>query len=356
MPKTKTQNPAPQSTFADIEEADHQRLSAIIVAADQTVPFLTKYDYQFNDKVQAYKLTEKGSRKIWTLAHDKFLVTVDITTICSLVEIALFAHKAYQKDVDYAVADGEIIPIEKYTRQLQPRPQFPLAIRRAIQAKERVAISPSTPLDFTEQLKNPIEISQYLGTLVHHPDEVTPQPFTLSHPPQLSKDLPDHVRDKRPEYLAALLATVPQADGYAAQAQSLENLISDVRQQAAANLLPALKEEMQRRPHATHEDKKTLVKWTNAELRRFGLAIKSPKTGNASNFVTDKGNHPEEGRFQLRSEGEGGKVESFSTPKLSVLLDVLELIEAPQREEGLVNWADRAKDAILPTRPTRPNR
>lgn len=341
MPKTKTQNPAPQSTFADIEEAGHQRLSAIIVAADQIVAFLTKYDYKFNDKAQAFKLTEKGSRKIWTLAHDKFLVTVDITTICSLVEIALYAHKAYQKDVDYAVADGEIIPIEKYTRQLQPRPQFPLAIRRAIQAKERVAISPSAPLDFTEQPKNPIEISQHLDTLVHHPDEVTPQPFTVSHPPQPSKDLPDHVKDKRPEYLAALLATVPQTADYTEQARIFEELSHGFRLEMASRLQSAMIAHIQAMPHDTHEEKRAIVKWANEELRRFDLAIKSPKSDRTATLNTDLGNHPEEGRFRLMSVGDGGKRETFSTPKLSELLENLHLVEATPRREPLAEWHEK---------------
>jgi len=125
------------------------------------------------------------------------------------------------------------------------------------------------------------------------------------------------------------------------------------RQHVAAELLPALKDEMRFRPHATLEEKRELVRWTNGELRRFDFAIKHPKTGNASNFVADKGNHPEEGRFQLRSEGETRKVESFSTPHLETILEILELIAAPRREEGLGNWASRSKGSGRGTPPDR---
>jgi hypothetical protein len=148
--------------------------------------------------------------------------------------------------------------------------------------------------------------------------------------------------------------TPPSKDSpYELLAARLDEETRAFRQQVASTILPALKEEMLLRKHATYDDKRELVKWVNAELRRFDLTIKHPKTGNASSFVADTGNHPEEGRFQLRSEGEGGKAETFSTPKLSALLEVLELIAAPQRQEGLANWGDRTKDSSRPARGSR---
>lgn len=135
----------------------------------------------------------------------------------------------------------------------------------------------------------------------------------------------------------------PQA--YEDHARELERQIREVRRKAALELLPTLMKEMRHRPHATQDEKKELVSWVNFELRRFGLAFKSPKTGGAASLVVDKGNHPEEGRFLLRSEGDSGKVEVFATPALSVLLSVLELTDAPVRQEGLANWAARAREA-----------
>ena len=93
---------------------------------------------------------------------------------------------------------------------------------------------------------------------------------------RLSDEPPLHA-SKQQEYLDALLATVPKGAPYEVQATRLEGLISDVRQQAAARLLPALKDEMQRRPHVTYEQKIELVRWVNAELRRFDLAISVAK-------------------------------------------------------------------------------
>lgn len=150
--------------------------------------------------------------------------------------------------------------------------------------------------------------------------------------------LPD---GKRPRYLAALL-DVPKDSGYDAVAQRLEQVSRDIKREVAARLLPVLKDEMRRRPHESFDDKKILVKWVNDELRRFGLAIKSPKSDRAATLSCNAGNHPEEGRFRLASEDNDGRPQSFNTPRLSELLDNLVLIDAPTRREALAEWHGRA--------------
>jgi hypothetical protein len=174
----------------------------------------------------------------------------------------------------------------------------------------------------------------------------------LIDPPDYPPKEPGRLDDAKPVRFDPLL-TIPEVSGYEVLADRLEEETRTFRLQVANSLLPALKEELLLRKHATYDDKRELVKWVNAELRRFDLTIKHPKTGNASNFVAYTGNHPEVGRFQLRSEGEGGKVETFSTPKLSAVFEVLELIAAPQREEGLAKWGERIKDSPRPARGNR---
>ena len=148
--------------------------------------------------------------------------------------------------------------------------------------------------------------------------------------------------DERSQHIDALLATVPKDAPYEDQAIQLEGLIRDVRQQAAARLLPPLKEEMARRNPVNYDDKKDLVGWVNAELRRFGVAIRFPNSDRAATLVAVPGNKPEEGRFQLRSEDEvTGKDKTFNAVHLSKLLAVLELIEAAPRRESILEWREK---------------
>ena len=156
---------------------------------------------------------------------------------------------------------------------------------------------------------------------------------------------PPPVLDERTRHLDALLATVPRDVPYEEQAEDAAQLNWAFRERLAERLAPTINAKMTTMPHETLDQKKELAKWVNAELRRFNLAIKHPKTGTPCYLISDKGNHPQQGRFQLRAEGVEGKVETFSTPKLEVLLDVMKFMDAPPREEGLANWADKAKRA-----------
>lgn len=173
-----------------------------------------------------------------------------------------------------------------------------------------------------------------------HPE--TDQLVSEGPPEHTPSETPISPEGKRPEYLAALLGTVPKDAGYDLLAGKLEEETRTFRQEVAASLLPALKDEMQRRPHATHDDKKELVGWVNAELRRFGLAIKFPDSDRAATLVAVPGNKPEEGRFQLRSEDEAtGNDKTFNSVHLSKLLAVLELIEAAPRRESFLEWREK---------------
>ena len=122
--------------------------------------------------------------------------------------------------------------------------------------------------------------------------------------------------------------------GIAEPIGGLEGLDREHKQRIAVDVGKSLAEEMQRRPHDSYEEKKELSKFVNAELRKFGLAIKCPKTGRPSSLIANPGYRPGEGRFQLFNEDEDGKkVRSLSTPHLSTLLESLELVaDDPDRK------------------------
>ncbi len=83
--------------------------------------------------------------------------------------------------------------------------------------------------------------------------------------------------------------------------------VSDAfRQEMAVALEAALNDHLQTLPQDTFEDKKTIAKYVNAELRRFGLALRGPSAGDPCILRADPGGHPGRGRFQLDyTDGEG---------------------------------------------------
>ena len=140
-----------------------------------------------------------------------------------------------------------------------------------------------------------------------------------------------------------LLATLPHATDFGEMVDAVEKLQGEFKRQIIARLLPPLKEEMQRMPHESYEQKKEIVRFVNSNLRRLDLAVKSPKTGLPATFRPFPGNHPEVGSFQLRSEDADGREKTFTTPDLATLLDNFELVEAAPRREALSEWRDRVK-------------
>lgn len=146
--------------------------------------------------------------------------------------------------------------------------------------------------------------------------------------------------DSRPEYLAALLATVPNDAGYLDLAQKLVELSHDFRRELAARLESTFNAHIQVMPHGTYEEKKTLSKWVNDELRRFDLAIKCPKTGNPSFLMSMPGHQPEVGRFAIEhKEADGKRVRAFT----SIELPHLDLMESNPRREALAEWRVRSR-------------
>ena len=103
--------------------------------------------------------------------------------------------------------------------------------------------------------------------------------------------------DNRAGYLAALLKAIPADTNYGQVAAVLSEANRDVRREMAARLEPVLNAHIQAMPHETHEEKKTLANWVNAEVEPFGLAVKCPKTGLPAKFRGHPGHWPGIGRF-----------------------------------------------------------
>jgi len=123
----------------------------------------------------------------------------------------------------------------------------------------------------------------------------------------------------------ALLKALP--DEY----QPLTGKLADVdhifRMALARRLEDAFNHQVGGMPAATYDDKRTLARWVNAELRRFGLALVCPKSKRPSVLLADPGGTPGVGRFQFQSESpEGRKVRAYS----SATLPRLELTAAPE--------------------------
>jgi hypothetical protein len=151
--------------------------------------------------------------------------------------------------------------------------------------------------------------------------------------------------DQRPAFLDALLATVPKDTSYEDQAQQREELRHSFNQKFAASHGEALKAEMLRRGKTakTPDDKLELARWANGEIRRFGLAFSTAKTG-LGILTADKA--VLEGRFIVKGKAkdEDDKTPYFHTKDITELVETIAVVEAPPRREALSERIEREAD------------
>lgn len=106
-----------------------------------------------------------------------------------------------------------------------------------------------------------------------------------------------------------------------------------------SKLEPVLNSRLAAMPQRTLEEKQTLCRWVNAELRSLKYSIKCPKTGLPAILHAVKGHKPDEGRFQI--ELLGGELGRRRTKTFQVLFP-LEFVAEPSRNEPLAqSWSTK---------------
>ena len=104
-------------------------------------------DYTIDEKSKQAHLTELGQERIEELLAKNNLLQegqslYSPTSIILLhhVNAALRAHTLFKKDVDYVVADGEVVIVDEHTGRTMPGRRWSDGLHQAIEAKEGVHI------------------------------------------------------------------------------------------------------------------------------------------------------------------------------------------------------------------------
>ncbi len=105
-------------------------------------------DYFVDEKQRDVELTEEGHQKIENLLVRKGLLTEGESlygtanlTLLHHVSAALKAHSLFNRDVDYIVADSEVVIVDEHTGRTMPGRRWSGGIHQAIEAKENVSIT-----------------------------------------------------------------------------------------------------------------------------------------------------------------------------------------------------------------------
>ena len=105
-------------------------------------------DYFVDEKQRDVELTEEGHQKIENLlvrkgllAEGESLYGTANLTLFHHVSASLKAHNLYKRDVDYIIAEGEIVIVDEHTGRTMPGRRWSGGIHQAIEAKENVNIT-----------------------------------------------------------------------------------------------------------------------------------------------------------------------------------------------------------------------
>jgi len=126
----------------------------IYIKVNKIIPFLTKQekegepgDYSVDEKVRQLYLTEAGHERVENLMVEHGLMAegsslYDATNIRLMhyLTASLRGHVLFKKDVDYIVANNEVIIVDEFTGRIMPGRRWSEGLHQAIEAKEHVAI------------------------------------------------------------------------------------------------------------------------------------------------------------------------------------------------------------------------
>jgi len=128
--------------------------SDLYVKVNGIVPNLTvqaeeegEGDYSIDEKSRQVLLTEAGHEhvesllvKIGLLNEGESLYSAANISLMHHVNAALRAHALFQRDVDYVVANGEIVIVDEFTGRTMPGRRWSEGLHQAVEAKEGVSI------------------------------------------------------------------------------------------------------------------------------------------------------------------------------------------------------------------------
>ncbi len=123
--------------------------SELYVSIDAVIPELQDDHFSIDEKTRSVTFTDEGNDFIEELLQRKgflnegqSLYDPESTTVVHHINNGLRAHKLFQKDKDYVVANGEVILIDEFTGRMMHGRRLSDGLHQAIEAKEGTTIQP----------------------------------------------------------------------------------------------------------------------------------------------------------------------------------------------------------------------
>lgn len=118
-----------------------QKSTKLYIQANAFVRTLKKdVDYTYDEKTKSVQLTEEGITKAEKAFGIDNLFDLKHVTLNHHINLALKAHVAMHRDVDYVVEDGKVVIVDPFTGRLMRGRRYSDGLHQAIEAKEGLEI------------------------------------------------------------------------------------------------------------------------------------------------------------------------------------------------------------------------
>ncbi len=111
-------------------------------------------DYEVEEKTRTVSVTEEGIRKVEAMLGVDNLYDHINTPLVHHLQNALKAKELYRRDVDYVVADGQVVIVDEFTGRLMPGRRWSDGLHQAIEAKEGLRVRQENQTLATITLQN----------------------------------------------------------------------------------------------------------------------------------------------------------------------------------------------------------
>ncbi len=120
--------------------------SALYETIDKVIPIIGEGDFELDEKQRSASFTDQGIEKLeeelrrTDLLKGESLYDVENISLVHHLNSALRAHRLFQKDKDYIVANDEVVIIDEFTGRMMPGRRYSEGLHQALEAKEHVKV------------------------------------------------------------------------------------------------------------------------------------------------------------------------------------------------------------------------
>ena len=116
--------------------------------------YVADFDYEFDEKFKTVSPTERGVTRAERFLGIDHLYRAENGHLVNHLQQALKAESLYQRDVDYAVIDGEVKIVDEFTGRILEGRRWSEGLHQAVEAKEGVPVQEENQTLATITLQN----------------------------------------------------------------------------------------------------------------------------------------------------------------------------------------------------------